>query len=118
MARLVRAIRMFSVVAPARRSHHPLMDGWMYIMTNRRDGTLYVGVTSDIVQRVWQHREGLVEGFTKRYGLKRLVYVERHDTIQAAIVRERRLKHWPRAWKIHLIQTGNPDWNDLYASLL
>jgi putative endonuclease len=98
--------------------HHSAMGGWLYIMTNRRDGILYVGVTSDIVHHIWQHREGLVEGFTKRHGLKRLVYVERHETIQAANVRERRLKHWPRAWKIRLIQTDKPDWNDLYDTLL
>lgn len=92
--------------------------GWVYIMTNRPDGTLYVGVTSDLAQRVWQHREGAVEGFTRRYGLKRLVYAEQHDTMESAIVRERRLKHWPRAWKIRLIVTDNPEWDDLYERIL
>jgi len=94
------------------------MGGWVYIMTNRPDGTLYVGVTSDIVRRIWQHRAGLVEGFTKRHGLTRLVYTERHETIQAAIARERRLKHWPRSWKIRLILSDNPSWTDLYDTLL
>ena len=84
--------------------------GWVYIMTNRPNGTLYLGVTSDIARRAWQHREGLVEGFTKRYGLSQLVYAERHDEIVAAIQRERTMKHWPRAWKVNLIVAQNPDW--------
>ena len=91
--------------------------GWVYIMTNRPNGTLYLGVTSDIARRAWQHREGLVEGFTKRYGLSRLVYAERHDEIVAAIQRERTMKHWPRAWKVRLIRKQNPDWDDLYETL-
>jgi len=94
------------------------MGGWVYIMTNRPDGILYVGVTSDIVRRGWQHREGLVEGFTKRHGLTRLVHVERHETIEAAIARERRLKHWPRSWKIRVIFAENPSWAGLYETLL
>ena len=91
--------------------------GWVYIMANRRNGTLYLGVTSDIARRAWEHREGLFEGFTKRYGLSRLVYAERHDDIAAAIQRERTLKHWPSAWKINLIVAQNPDWEDLYDTL-
>ena len=94
-----------------------MRGGWVYIMTNRRDGTLYVGVTSDLIRRVWQHREGLVEGFTKRYGLTRLVYVERYEEIGQAIHREKILKHWPRAWKVRQIQVDNPEWNDLYGHL-
>jgi putative endonuclease len=74
-------------------------------------------VTSDINRRAWEHREGQCEGFTKRYGLTRLVYAERHEEIQNAIIREKRLKHWPRQWKINLIEGTNPDWNDLYDSL-
>ena len=100
--------------------HHGDMregGGWVYIMTNRPNGTLYLGVTSDIARRAWQHREGLVEGFTKRYGLSRLVYAERHDEIVAAIQRERTMKHWPRAWKVRLIRKQNPDWDDLYETL-
>jgi putative endonuclease len=95
-----------------------VIGGWVYIMTNRRDGTLYVGVTSDLPRRIAQHRDGLVEGFTKRYGLKRLVYVERHDDIRTAIQRETSIKRWSRAWKINLIITNNPDWDDLYDRLL
>ena len=94
-----------------------MKGGWAYIMTNRPNGTLYVGVTSNLAQRAWQHREGLVEGFTKRYGLKRLVYAERHDDIRTAIQREKNIKHWSRAWKIDLILADNPAWTDLYASL-
>ena len=92
--------------------------GWVYIMTNRPNGTLYLGVTSDIARRAWEHREGLVEGFTKRYGLTRLVYAERQDEIAAAIQRERTVKHWRRAWKVDLIVANNPDWDDLYETLL
>ena len=91
--------------------------GWVYIMTNRPNGTLYLGVTSDIARRAWEHREGLVEGFTKRYDLTRLVYVERHEEIATAIQRERTMKHWPRAWKVRLIRKQNPDWDDLYETL-
>ena len=91
--------------------------GWLYIMTNRPNGTLYFGVTSDIARRAWEHREGLVEGFTKRYGLNRLVYVERHEEVAAAIQRERTMKHWPRAWKVNLIVAQNPDWADLFETL-
>jgi putative endonuclease len=95
-----------------------MTGGWVYIVTNRRDGTLYVGVTSDIARRAWQHREGVVEGFTKRYRLKRLVYVEAHNDIRDAIQREKTIKHWPRQWKIDLIETANPDWTDLYDTLV
>jgi putative endonuclease len=77
-------------------------------------GTLYIGVTSDLVKRVWQHREALAEGFTKTYQVKRLVWFETHEDIIAAITREKQLKKWKRAWKIDLIQATNPDWRDLY----
>ena len=86
-------------------------------MTNRRNGTLYVGVTSDLQRRAWEHRTGIVPGFTKRYGLKRLVYAERHEDIRDAISREKIIKHWPRAEKVRLIHGENPDWNDLFESL-
>ena len=88
--------------------------GYVYIMTNRPDGILYVGVTSDLVRRVFEHRSGFVAGFTKRYGLKRLVYFEQFDDIRDAIQREHNIKHWPRAWKVRQIVAMNPDWNDLY----
>jgi putative endonuclease len=97
--------------------HLRMTGGWLYIMTNRADGTLYVGVTNNLARRAWEHREGLVEGFTKRYGLKRLVYFERHDDIRTAIQRETSIKRWPRAWKVRLIHTDNPGWDDLYDYL-
>ena len=95
-----------------------MKGGWVYIVTNRPNGTLYIGVTSDMAKRAWEHREGVVDGFTKRYGLKRLVYAERHDDITDAIQREKRIKTWPRAWKINLIRKTNPAWKDLYQTLL
>jgi len=95
-----------------------MQGGWVYIMTNRPDGTLYIGVTSDLARRVWEHRNDVLEGFTKRYGLKRLVYCERHEDIQAAILREKALKTWRRAWKVRLIVANNPTWDDLYDRLL
>jgi putative endonuclease len=95
-----------------------MSGGWVYIMTNQPSGTLYVGVTSDLARRAWEHREGLADGFTKRHGLKRLVYVERHDDITLAIQREKLLKHWSRSWKVQLILRENPEWEDLYDRLL
>jgi putative endonuclease len=91
--------------------------GWVYIMTNRPNGTLYVGVTDDLSRRAWEHRAGLVEGFTKRYGLKRLVFAERYDDMRTAGQRERNMKHWRRSWKVRLILAQNPDWKDLYDRL-
>ena len=87
------------------------------MMTNRPNGTLYTGVTNDLVRRVWEHREGVADGFTRRYSLKRLVYFERHETISAAIQREHNIKHWPRRWKARLILAANPEWNDLYDGI-
>ena len=92
--------------------------GWVYIMTNRPNGTLYIGVTNDLARRVCEHREGVVPGFTRRYGLKRLVFCERHDDIRLAIQREKTLKHWPRAWKLRLILGLNPEWKDLFDQIL
>jgi putative endonuclease len=86
-------------------------------MTNQQNGTLYVGVTSDIARRAWEHRNGVVDGFTRQYGLKRLVYCEHHDTIIVAIQREKTIKHWRRIWKIVLIESVNPNWDDLYETL-
>lgn len=91
--------------------------GWVYIMTNRPNGTLYIGVTNDLARRVWEHREGVTDGFTKRYGLKRLVYFERHEDIRLALQREKTLKHWSRAWKVALILADNPTWDDFYPRL-
>ncbi|SMF43711.1 putative endonuclease [Tistlia consotensis] len=90
----------------------------VYILSNRRHGTLYVGVTSDVIRRVWEHRTDAVEGFSRRYQLHRLVYFEFHDTMERAIQREKQLKLWRRAWKIQLIEGGNPDWRDLYETLM
>ncbi len=91
---------------------------YVYIMTNRMHGTLYVGVTNDIARRAWEHREGVVEGFTKKYGLKMLVHVEEFQSIDDAIHREKRLKHWNRAWKVALIEKTNPNWEDLYQTMV
>ena len=87
-------------------------------MTNRPNGILYIGVTTNLARRAWEHREGIIEGFTKRYGLKRLVYVEWHQTLLAAKQRESNLKHWPRAWKVRLILKENLGWDDLYEHIL
>lgn len=86
----------------------------VYIMASRKHGTLYIGVTSDLLSRAAQHREGLNDGFTKQYSVKRLVWYEPHDGIEAAIHREKRLKKYKREWKINLIEADNPDWNDLF----
>ena len=94
-----------------------MRGGWVYMMTNRPNGTLYIGVTSDLSRRVYEHREGSIPGFTKRYGLKCLVWCERYDDIRAAIQREKTMKHWSRAWKVRLILESNPDWLDLYDDL-
>ena len=96
----------------------PVAGGWVYFMTNRRNGTLYAGVTSNLPRRAFEHREGLVDGFTKRYGLKVVVYYERFDDIRDAIRREKAIKHWPRAWKVRLIHAMNPEWEDLYSTLI
>ena len=93
------------------------LPGWVYIMTNRPNGTLYVGVTDDLARRAWEHRAGLVEGFTKQYALTRLVFAEHHDDMRAARQRERNMKHWRRAWKVRLILDQNPGWVDLYDRL-
>lgn len=90
------------------------MAYYAYIMASGRNGTLYIGVTNDLVRRVYEHKEGLVEGFTKRYGVKLLVYAETHDQIEPARQRELNLKHWVRDWKVALIERDNPRWEDLY----
>jgi putative endonuclease len=90
-----------------------MRGGWVYIMTNRPDGTLYIGVTGDLARRVREHKDGPIPGFTARYGLKRLVHAERHEEILRAIQREKTMKHRPRAWKVDLIMAQNPGWEDL-----
>ena len=94
-----------------------MKGGYVYIMSNKRDGTLYIGVTANLSRRIWEHRESIIAGFTRRYGLKRLVYYESYDDIRDALQREKNLKHWPREWKLALIQQMNPDWEDLYEHL-
>ncbi len=89
----------------------------VYIMASRRHGTLYIGVTSDMNKRACEHREGLIPGFTKRYGCKRLVWFEPFETITTAIKREKLMKSWPRDWKTNLIERTNPLWEDLYGTL-
>jgi putative endonuclease len=86
----------------------------VYILASKRNGTLYVGVTSDVVQRVGQHRTDAPEGFSKRYGVHWLVYAEFHDTMEGAIRREKQIRHWRRSWKLELIERENPEWEDLY----
>jgi putative endonuclease len=93
------------------------MSYWVYILASRPGGTLYIGVTNDLVRRVFEHREGLVPGFTKRCAVKMLVYYEAHDTAVVAIQREKNMKHWPREWKIDLILSMNPNWRDLYDEI-
>ncbi len=90
---------------------------YVYILASEKNGTLYIGVTNDLIRRVYEHREAVVDGFSKRYGVKRLVYFETHDSIEAAIKREKKLKHWRREWKLNLIERDNPDWFDLYPNL-
>ena len=92
--------------------------GWVYLMADRYRGTLYVGVTSDLASRITQHREANGSGFCRRYGLTRLVWADHFGTIEDAIAHEKRLKRWRRAWKIELIEKANPDWDDLYDTLV
>jgi putative endonuclease len=94
-----------------------MRPAWVYIMTNRPNGILYTGVTTNLIGRVWQHREGTFAGFTEKYGLTRLVYFEEHAAVLDAIQREKNIKHWKRAWKARLILEFNPFWADLYDSL-
>ena len=110
MAGLVPAIHVFHNLS--------MPGGYVYILTNRPNGTLYVGVTNNLVRRVFEHRSGFVDGFTKRHGLKCLVYFENFEDIRQAIQREHNIKHWPRAWKVRKIVAANPEWNDLYETIV
>ncbi len=94
------------------------MGGTVYMLASRRHGTLYIGVTSDLLKRVYEHRTGAMPGFTRKHAVKRLVYLESHDDIEAAITREKQLKEWRRDWKIELIERDNPTWDDLAITLL
>ena len=95
-----------------------MKSGFVYIMVNRKNGTIYIGVTIDLIQRVFQHREGMVAGFTKQHGCKLLVWFEQYDDLQEARRRELQMKEWKRAWKIRLIEEQNLEWNDLYPTLV
>jgi putative endonuclease len=90
----------------------------VYILASQRNGTLYVGVTSDLVKRAWEHRNNVVEGFTKRYGVHLLVWYELHESMDSAIQREKRLKEWKRKWKVQMIEKSNPNWEDLYPGII
>lgn len=93
------------------------MDFYVYILASKRNGTLYVGMTDDLARRIWEHRTDAVAGFTRKYGIKTLVWYEPHATRESAFARERRLKKWKRAWKLQLIEQMNPNWRDLWGDL-
>jgi putative endonuclease len=110
---------MAGLVPAIHVAHHALMaGGYVYILASAPNGVLYVGVTNDLVRRIYEHRDGVVAGFTRKYGVKRLVYFERYEDIQTAIQREHNIKHWPRRWKVRLILDNNPGWADLYESIV
>ncbi len=90
---------------------------YVYILASKRNGTLYTGVTSNLVQRVWQHKNNVIEGFTQKYNVKILVYYEAHGDAENAITREKQIKKWRRNWKLRLIEKSNPQWNDLYDNI-
>lgn len=90
----------------------------VYILASQRNGTLYIGVTSNLIKRIWEHRNNAVEGFTKNYGVHTLVYYEQHAAMEAAIIREKQLKQWNRAWKLRLIEERNPEWRDLWPEII
>jgi putative endonuclease len=94
------------------------MGHWVYILANKRNGTLYVGVTRDLSKRMNEHRMGIRSSFSTKYGVKRLVFAERHESAVSAIQREKNIKHWSRKWKLELIEKGNPEWADLYGELI
>ncbi len=90
---------------------------YVYMMTNKRNGTLYTGVSKDLVRRVYEHKHGILQGFTKRYGLKMLVWFEHHTDVSEAIKREKNIQAWKRQWKLEMIEKSNPNWNDLYEEI-
>jgi len=90
----------------------------VYILASKRNGTLYIGVTSDLAKRIWEHKNNMVEGFTKRYGVDRLVWYELHETMESAIQREKQIKEWKRKWKLELIESINPNWQDFYHMIV
>ncbi len=90
---------------------------YVYILASKRNGTLYTGITSNLIQREWQHKNNIIEGFTQKYNVKTLVFYEVHDNVESAIAREKRIKKWRRAWKLQLIERMNPEWNDLFEEI-
>ncbi len=94
------------------------MNYYIYIMASKRNGTLYIGVTNDLIRRVYEHKNDLIEGFTKKYKIHSLVYYESSGSVESAITIEKQLKKWNRQWKINLIERDNPEWNDLYSELI
>jgi putative endonuclease len=95
-----------------------LKNYYVYILASQRNGTLYIGVTSNLIRRVWEHKTKLLKGFTEKYGVNQLVHYEEYQDVDVAIQREKRLKEWKRKWKLHLIEKNNPYWNDLYDTLV
>ncbi len=94
-----------------------MKKGYIYILSNKKDGTLYIGVTTNLVRRIYEHKNELVKGFSQKYKLKKLVYIEEYNEYSQAIYREKRLKEWQRQWKIDLIEKDNPEWLDLYENI-
>lgn len=94
------------------------MQAYVYLLASRKNGTLYTGVTSDLIKRVWQHKNDVVDGFSKKYNVHLLVWYEVHDEIGSAIVREKQIKEWKRLWKLELIEKSNPTWKDLYSEIV
>ena len=90
----------------------------VYIMASKRNGTIYIGLTSNLVKRIWEHKNNMVDGFTKRYNVHQLVWYELHQSMESAIIREKRLKNWKRIWKLKLIESSNPKWQDLYNRIV
>ena len=91
---------------------------YVYILASQRNGTLYIGVTNDLIRRIYQHKNKIADGFTKKYNVDKLVYYETTENIESAILREKQLKNWHRSWKINLIQSKNPEWRDLYEDII
>jgi len=91
---------------------------YVYILASKPNGTLYTGVTSNLIQRVWQHKHDVIQGFTRKYNVKTLVYYEVHENAESALTREKKIKRWRRAWKLGLIENSNPEWRDLYGNIL
>lgn len=113
-------MKLYSIVIPAEAGRKQQMkkQPCVYILSSKKKGTLYIGVTSDLVKRVWEHKNNEVEGFTKKYGVHQLVYFEVHEEVKSALTREKQIKKWKRDWKIRLIEESNPNWDDLYESIL